>query len=297
MDLYMNVSGDVDAMRQFDNILGGLGQDTISSTIKRVEANSKHDKIERVIEGTSEYFKSDYELFVEHHKMLMEDYAATQIHLKSILDKKNDVKSIAKLSQLCEQHQCSNIGELFVEKQDNEHVRQTFLEFQKDMENNLNLKKSFNQFADSFEGYRYNLENCNKLSGLDKPFSLEGPNEKQLNFIANSSLGVKQTLLDYQNKLQEQQITVDKFKNDASYTALFPLATNDKNLFTNAAIEIYVVQSPRYQDYLRVIKSELKTAQEYGGNIFDQHFKQSLIKPEEIKQNEKSRTMILSNDF
>ena len=297
MDLYKNVSGDVEAMQNFDNHLGGLGRHTVAFILDRVETNSKHDKADRIIEGTSQYFKSDYELFVEHHNLMMQEYEATQLHLRNILDKKNEIKSISKLTELCERHQCSNIGELYVEKQDDEYVIQCFIEFQHDLENNLNLKKSFNQFADSFEAYRYNMDYCNKLSGIDKPFTLEASNETQLNSIVNSNMGVKKTLLDYQSKLQAQQITVDNFKNDATFTALFPLATNDKNLFTTAATEIYVVQSPRYQDYLKVVKSELKVSQESGQNSFDKHYKEALNKDISEKDKDHTQTHSLSNGF
>ena len=46
MDLYKNVTGDIDAMITFDKILGGFGQNTVNTTRERVQINSKHEKVE-----------------------------------------------------------------------------------------------------------------------------------------------------------------------------------------------------------------------------------------------------------
>ena len=297
MDLYKNVIGDIDAMITFDKILGGFGQNTVNTTRERVQINSKHEKVEREIEGASPYLKSDYELFVEHHNMLMQEYRATQLHLRNILEKKNEVKSIQKLADLCERHQCSNIAQLFVEKNEDEYVLQCFQDFQQDLENNNALRKDFNHFSDSFEAYRYNMEICNKLSGIDQPFTLERPNDRQLNFVIHSHENINKTLLDYQAKIIEQQTTVDQLKQDASYTALFPIATNDKNMFSIAATEVYVEQSPKYQDYLKVIKNELKNINETGKNAFSQHYKDTITQSnlENVKTKDSASTY--SNGF
>lgn len=297
MDLYKNVTGDLDAMITFDKILGGFGQNTVNNTRERVQINSKHEKVEREIEGASPYLKSDYELFVEHHNMLMQEYRATQLHLRNILEKKNEVKSIQKLADLCERHQCANIAQLFVEKNEDEYVLQCFQDFQQDLENNNNLRKDFNRFSDSFEAYRYNMEICNKLSGIDQPFTLERPNDRQLNFIIHSHENINKTLLDYQAKIVEQQTTVDQFKQDASYTALFPIATNDKNMFSIAATEVYVEQSPKYQDYLKVIKNELKSINETGKNMFSQHYKDTITQSNLENAKTKESASTYSNGF
>ena len=55
MDFYKNVTGDIDAMIAFDKILGGFGQNTVNTTRERVQINSKHEKVEREIEGASPY--------------------------------------------------------------------------------------------------------------------------------------------------------------------------------------------------------------------------------------------------
>lgn len=297
MDLYKNVTGDIDAMISFDKTLGGFGQNTVNTTRERVQVNSKHEKIEREIEGASPYLKSDYELFIEHHNMLMQEYLATQLHLRNILEKKNEIKSIQKLSDLCERHQCSNIAQLFVEKNDDEYVLQCFQDFQQDLDNNINLRNDFNRFADSFEAYRYNMEICNKLSGIDQQFTLERPNYRQLNFIIHSHENINKTLLDYQAKIIEQQTTVDQFKHDASYTALFPIATNDKNMFSIAATEVYVEQSPKYQDYLKVIKNELKSLNETGKNIFSKHYQDTITQSNLENAKTKESVSIYSNGF
>lgn len=229
--------------------------------------------------------------------MLMQEYRATQLHLRNILEKKNEVKSIQKLADLCERHQCSNIAQLFVEKNEDEYVLQCFQDFQQDLENNNALRKDFNHFSDSFEAYRYNMEICNKLSGIDQPFTLERPNDRQLNFVIHSHENINKTLLDYQAKIIEQQTTVDQLKQDASYTALFPIATNDKNMFSIAATEVYVEQSPKYQDYLKVIKNELKNINETGKNAFSQHYKDTITQSnlENVKTKESASTY--SNGF
>lgn len=297
MDLYKNVSGDIDAMKQFDKNLGGFGRNTVTTTRERVQINSKHEHVEREIEGASPYLKSDYELFVEHHNLLMQAYHATQFHLRNILEKKNEIKTIQKLSELCERHQCSNIAQLFVEKNDDEYVLQCFQDFQQDLDNNTNLRNDFNHFSDSFEAYRYNLEICNNLSGINKPFSLERPNDKQLNFIIHSHENLNKTLMDYQKKIIEQQITVDQFKQDASFTALFPIATNDKNMFSIAATEVYVEQSPKYQDYLKVIKNELKDLSEAGKNTFSKHYHESITQSSVELAKTKESTSTYNNGF
>lgn len=297
MDLYKSVSGDIDAMINFDKNLGGFGQNTVNTTRERVQINSKHERVDREIEGASPYLKSDYELFVEHHNMLMQAYQATQLHLRTILEKKNEIKSIQKLSELCERHQCSNIAQLFVEKNEDEYVRQCFQDFQQDLDNNTKLKNDFNYFSDSFEAYRYNLDICNKLSGIDKPFSLERPNDSQLNFIIHSHENINKTLMDYQKKIIEQQTTVDQFKHDASYTALFPIATNDKNMFSIAATEVYVEQSPKYQDYLKVIKNELKYLNETGKNTFSKHYHETITQSPTEPAKTKESTSTYSNGF
>lgn len=286
MDLYSTVTGDVEAMQQFDRYLGGLGRDTFSQVKERVELNSKHDKVETVVEGVSPYFKSDYELFVEHHKMLMEAYVATQLHLQNILDKKNEVKSIAKLANLCEKHQCSNIAELLIQQGNNEYVMQCFVEFEAHLNSEPNLNTDFKRLGDSFESYRYNINICNNLSGLDQPFSSKVPNRTQLDFIINSRSSINQTLRSYMEMIDQQQNSVDSLRNTANYTALIPLATNDKNLFSQAATEIYVLQSPLYQDYQKLIKNELRNSQETGISIFDKHLREvnNPPKPQEVER-------------
>lgn len=103
--------------------------------------------------------------------------------------------------------------------------------------------------------------------------------------------------MDYQAKIIEQQTTVDQLKQDASYTALFPIATNDKNMFSIAATEVYVEQSPKYQDYLKVIKNELKNINETGKNTFSQHYKDTITQSnlENVKTKESASTY--SNGF
>lgn len=181
-------------------------------------------------------------------------------------------------------------------KNEDEYVLQCFQDFQQDLENNNALRKDFNHFSDSFEAYRYNMEICNKLSGIDQPFTLERPNDRQLNFVIHSHENINKTLLDYQAKIIEQQTTVDQLKQDASYTALFPIATNDKNMFT-ALTEVYVEQSPKYQDYLKVIKNELKNINETGKNTFSQHYKDTITQSnlENVKTKESASTY--SNGF
>jgi len=284
MDLYNQVTGDVEALKEFDKLLGGYGNQTVSYIRSCVEQNSRYDKPEPVIDGASPYFKTDYELFQEHHKILMQEFAATQYLLNEIISKKNDVKSIGKLSELCEKHNCANIGELYVQKQDDAQVIQAFTEFQHELENDLSVKKNFNTFAKSFEAYKYNIDLCNQLSGLDQPFEIDQPNEKQLNFIAHSGKNIKQTLLEFEKLLNQQHMTVDSLKKDANYTAQFPIATTDKNLFFTAATEVYVVQSSRYQDAISLIKKELKHTQELGRNTFEDHFKEFQKQPAPIDE-------------
>lgn len=271
MDLYKNVTGDIRALKVIDNSFCGMGQDTASIAIDKISQASKTQKLEPNKGNISPFLKTDYELFTEYHEMLKRDFDAIQVHLRSVLEHKKDVASIAKLTELAQRHNCSNIGELYITKGDDPVVMKGFSQFAEDLKSNLLLKQDFNKFAESFESMRYSIDNCNKLSGISESFTMDEPNEQQLNFISNAYQPVSEVLRSYRLQVMEQTKIIDQVKDLAMQTAFIAIPTNDRNVFTQAANEVYAIQNPKYNDLLAMTNNEMANMEEQGRNLYSDH--------------------------
>lgn len=271
MDFYKNVSGDVRALKVIDSSFCGMGQDTASRAVEKISQASKSDKIEPNKSNISPFLKTEYEIFTDYHEMLKRDYVSIQMHFRSVMEHKKDVTSIAKLTELAQRHNCSNIGELYITKGDDPAVMKGFAQFSDDLKRNLKLKQDFNKFAECFESMRYSLENCNKLSGINETFTMTEPNPQQLSFITNAHQPVNEVLRSYRMQIADQTKIIDQLKELALQTAFIAIPTNDRNVFSQAASEVHAIQNPKYNDLLALTNNEMAILEEQGRNLYTDH--------------------------
>lgn len=299
MNIYSNVSGDLELLKRLDQDFFGLGIST--SRLFHAEQVAKSKQIsENTTEHLSDpYLKSDYDLFKIYHDLAIQSQSFFSDMVDNFKKNSDSYKSLTKISLLCQKKNC-DILELVLDHAEDPVVKNALAAFAKEKDDNLDLNSELKSIAEAFESVRYNLTTSCNFIGFDNGFDLEN-NEKHLRFMSSriDSTNTKQALLDFQNGLNQQESLLNSLHKTMLQVNDLPIPTVKLNVLMLAIRELHTITQGFQQKATLLNNSELNKVYENLPTIYDQYMGDVMktIEETELQKHQDTNQYLKENGF